>query len=169
MKAATRLFGEIEIDESKIITFEDGIIGFPDMKKFTVIFDEEKEGRPSISWLQSMDEPEIAFPVMDPLFVCETYNPSVEEELLKNLGTIKEDNLYVLVTVTVPQDIKELAVNLKAPIVINTDTRKASQIIVEDDLPVRYRIYEILEEAKKKAGEYDAGINKKKGRIPCCQ
>ncbi len=153
MKAATRLFGEIEIDESKIITFEDGIIGFPDMKKFTLIFDEEKEGRPSISWLQSMDEPEIAFPVMDPLFVCETYNPSVEEELLKNLGTIKEDNLYVLVTVTVPQDIKELAVNLKAPIVINTDTRKASQIIVEDDLPVRYRIYEILEEAKKKAGE----------------
>lgn len=153
MKAATRLFGEIEIDESKIITFEDGIIGFPDMKKFTLIFDEEKEGRPSISWLQSMDEPEIAFPVMDPLFVCETYNPTVEEELLKNLGTIKEDNLYVLVTVTVPQNIKELAVNLKAPIVINTDTRKASQIIVEDDLPVRYRIYEILEEAKKKAGE----------------
>ena len=153
MKAATRLFGEIEIDESKIITFEDGIIGFPDMKKFTLIFDEEKEGRPSISWLQSMDEPEIAFPVMEPLFVCETYNPSVEEELLKNLGTIKEDNLYVLVTVTVPQNIKELAVNLKAPIVINTDTRKASQIIVEDDLPVRYRIYEILEEAKKKAGE----------------
>lgn len=153
MKAATRLFGEIEIDESKIITFEDGIIGFPDMKKFTLIFDEEKEGRPSISWLQSMEEPEIAFPVMDPLFVCETYNPSVEEELLKNLGTIKEDNLYVLVTVTVPQNIKELAVNLKAPIVINTDTRKASQIIVEDDLPVRYRIYEILEEAKKKAGE----------------
>lgn len=153
MKAATRLFGEIEIDESKIITFEDGIIGFPDMKKFTLIFDEEKEGRPSISWLQSTDEPEIAFPVMDPLFVCETYNPSVEEELLKNLGTIKEDNLYVLVTVTVPQNIKELAVNLKAPIVINTDTRKASQIIVEDDLPVRYRIYEILEEAKKKAGE----------------
>lgn len=153
MKAATRLFGEIEIDESKIITFEDGIIGFPDMKKFTLIFDEEKEGRPSISWLQSMDEPEIAFPVMDPLFVCEAYNPSVEEELLKNLGTIKEDNLYVLVTVTVPQNIKELAVNLKAPIVINTDTRKASQIIVEDDLPVRYRIYEILEEAKKKAGE----------------
>lgn len=153
MKAATRLFGEIEIEESKIITFEDGIIGFPDMKKFTLIFDEEKEDRPSISWLQSMDEPEIAFPVMDPLFVCETYNPSVEEELLKNLGTIKEDNLYVLVTVTVPQNIKELAVNLKAPIVINTDTRKASQIIVEDDLPVRYRIYEILEEAKKKAGE----------------
>ena len=153
MKAATRLFGEIEIDESKIITFEDGIIGFPDMKKFTLIFAEEKEGRPSISWLQSMDEPEIAFPVMDPLFVCETYNPSVEEELLKNLGTIKEDNLYVLVTVTVPQNIKELAVNLKAPIVINTDTRKASQIIVEDDLPVRYRIYEILEEAKKNAGE----------------
>ena len=153
MNIKTKNFGEITIADEKIIEFPSGIIGFPDMKKFTLIFDEEKEGRPSISWLQSMDEPEIAFPVMDPLFVCETYNPSVEEELLKNLGTIKEDNLYVLVTVTVPQNIKELAANLKAPIVINTDTRKASQIIVEDDLPVRYRIYEILEEAKKKAGE----------------
>ena len=153
MKVTTRLFGEIETAEDKIIRFENGIIGFPDMKNYTLIFDNEKEDSPSISWLQSMDEPDIAFPVTDPLFVCDAYNPSVDDELLKPLGEITEDNLYVLVTVTVPKNIEELAVNLKAPIVINTDTRKASQLIVEDDLPVRFNIYKQIKEAKEKAGE----------------
>ena len=67
MKANTRLFGEIDIDEEKIITLENGMIGFPDLRKFTLIFDKEKERTPSsIMWFQSMDEPEIAFPVMHP-------------------------------------------------------------------------------------------------------
>lgn len=153
MRASTRIFGEIEIEDDKIIRFENGIIGFPDMKSFTLIFDKEAEGKAAISWLQSMDEPEIAFPVMDPLLVCPDYNPSVEDELLKTLGEMTEDNLYVLTTVTVPKDIEQIAVNLKAPIVINTDTMRACQIIVDDDLPVKYRIYDQLKAAKEKAGE----------------
>lgn len=153
MKVTTRLFGEIDIAEDKIIYFEHGMVGFPDMKQFTLIYDCEKDGVPAISWLQSLDEPEVAFPVMDPLLVCEDYNPSVEDELLKPLGEIAEDNLYVLVTVTVPREIENMAVNLKAPIVVNTDTLKACQIIVDDDLPVKYKIYEVLKAAKEKAGE----------------
>lgn len=153
MRVKTRLFGEIEIEESKIICFENGIIGFPSMQKFTLIFDKEAEGETAISWLQSLDEPDIAIPVMDPLLVCPDYNPTVEDELLKKLGEVREDNLFVLTTVTVPKNIEELAVNLKAPIIINTDTLKANQIIIEDDLPVKYKIYEQLKEAKEKAGE----------------
>ena len=64
-----------------------------------------------------------------------------------------EENTYVLVTVTVPQDLKKLSVNLKAPIVINVEERKADQIIVEDDFPVKYPIYDILQDKKEKAGE----------------
>lgn len=153
MRVNTRLFGEIEIEDDKIICFENGIIGFPDMKKFTLIFDKEEGKENTISWLLSIDEPEIAFPVMDPLLVYPDYNPSVEDELLKKLGEIKEDNLFVLTTVTVPKNIEDLAVNLKAPLIINTDTLKASQVIVEDDLPVKYKIYAQLKEAKEKAGE----------------
>lgn len=153
MKADTRVFGEIDIEEEKIICFEQGIIGFPDLQKFTLIYDEEKKGKGAISWLQSMDEPELAIPVMDPLLICPDYNPNVENELLKPLGELTEDNLFVLVTVTVPQDIKEVAANLKAPLVINTDTRKASQIIVEDDYPVKYKIYDYIKGNKEKAGE----------------
>ncbi len=154
MKVNTRLFGEIEIEQNKIICFENGIIGFPDCKKFTLIFDETEDGeRKNISWLQSLDEPSFALPVMDPLLVKADYNPQVEHELLKNIGNLTEENTYVLVTVTVPSDIKKLSVNLKAPIVINVDELKAEQLIVDDSFPVKYMIYDILQNKKKKAGE----------------
>lgn len=153
MKAKTRLFGEIDIEEAKIITMEGGMIGFPDMKKFTLIFDEEKDGKGKIKWFQSMDDPDVAFPVMDPIFIKEDYNPSVNDELLKPLGNILPENTFVLVTATVPKNIEEMSINLKAPIIINLDTMKGAQIIVEDDLPVKYKIYEILKSRKEKAGE----------------
>lgn len=153
MKASTRIFGEIEIEDDKIIRFENGIIGFPEMKNFTLIYNEEKKGKAGISWLQSMDEPEVAFSVIDPLLVYPEYNPTVEDEMFAALGETTGENLFVLVTVTVPSDIEQIAVNLKAPIVINTDTLKARQIIVEDDMPVKYKIYNQLKAAKQKAGE----------------
>lgn len=152
MKVNTRIFGEVDIEEAKLITFEGGIIGFPDMKKFALIYDSEKGINAGIRYLQSMDEPTFAMPVMDPLSVCEDYNPEVEDELLKNLGNLDGDNLLVMTTVTVPRDIKEMSVNLMGPIIINTDTRKACQVIVDGDkYPVKYPIYDILQ--ARKAGE----------------
>lgn len=151
MKVETRLFGEIDVVEDKIIHFADGIIGFPDCKNFTLIYDEEKGTKSNISWLQSMDEPVFALPVMDPLAVKEDYNPVVEDELLVSLGDLTPDNTFILVTVTAPEKIEDLSINLKAPIIINVDTRKASQLIVEDDYPVKYKIYELLQ--ARKAGE----------------
>lgn len=154
MKVNTRLFGEIEIAQEKIICFKNGIIGFPDCKQFTLIYDETESGeRKNISWLQSLDEPAFALPVMNPLLVKEDYDPQVEEELLKNLGSLTPENICVLVTVTVPSDIKKMSVNLKAPIVINAEELKAEQIIVDDNFPVKYMIYDVLQERKKKAGE----------------
>lgn len=153
MKTTTRIFGEIEIQEDKIIRFEHGIIGFPDLKQFTLIYDSEKEDKATISWLQSLDEPNLAFPVIDPLVVYPGYNPTVEDELLKPLGELTVDNLFILVTVTVPANIEDIAVNLKAPLAINTDTRKASQIIIDNDMPVKYKIYDIIKDTKEKAGE----------------
>lgn len=152
MLVNTKIFGEIDIDEAKIINMENGIIGFPDLKRFALIYDEEKKGESSISWLQSLDEGAFALPVMNPTVVKEDYNPYVEEELLKPLGTLTPDNLCVLVTVKVPKDIKEMSVNLKAPIVINVDTKAGAQVIVDDDYPVRLQIYELLK-SKKEGGK----------------
>ena len=152
MRVNTRLFGEIEIADEKIITFPNGIIGFADMTKFTLIFDEEQGSSAGIRWLQSLDEPGFAMPVMDPLTVKEDYNPEVDDELLKNIGNVNADNILVLVTVTVPSDLTKMSVNLQGPIIINVDECKACQVIVDnEDCPVKYPIYDILQ--ARKAGE----------------
>lgn len=155
MKVNTRLFGEIDVQDEKIIRLETGIIGFPDLKNFTIIFDNEKEDAAStnIMWFQSLDEPQFAMPVMDPTLVRPDYNPRVEDELLSPLGELTSDNLFVLVTIKVPKNIEGMTINLKAPIIINTDTRKGGQLIVEDDEQVRFPIYELLKKVKEGAGE----------------
>ncbi len=145
----TRLFNEVMVDDEKNLNFPGGIIGFPDLQNFVLIHDEEKSDG-SIRWMQSIEEPNFAMPVIDPLIVCPDYNPQVEEDLLKRLGEFTENDLLVLVTITVPHDLTKMTVNLKAPFVINTATRKACQIIVED-YEVKFPIYELLQQ--KKEGE----------------
>ncbi|MBQ5431546.1 MAG: flagellar assembly protein FliW [Lachnospiraceae bacterium] len=153
MQVNTRLFGEIDIDDAKIITLTKGIIGFPDLCKFTLIYDEEENREQTLMWLQSMDEPQFAIPVVTPDTIFPDYNPTVEDDMLMELGELNEDNTYCLVTMKVPKDITQMTVNLKAPIIINTDTLKGNQIIIEDDLPVRQPVYEILKARKEQGGE----------------
>ena len=149
MKVNTKIFGEIEVDESKFVIFEDGILGFPDLKRFMLIHDEESAGKKLISWFQSIDEPGFAMPVIDPLRVCPDYNPEVEDELLKGLGNVEEAELLVLVTVTVPEQVEKMTSNLRAPFIINAENLKACQIILEDDkYLIKYPIYDILKKSK---------------------
>ncbi len=145
----TKIFGEIEISEDKIITFENGIIGFPELKKFALLHDEERGNDAGIRWLQSLQEPAFAMPVMDPLLVKPDYDPEVEDQLLTGLGEISEENLLVLVTVSIPGELKKMSVNLQGPFVINIEAHKACQIIIENgDYPVRFPIYDILQAGK---------------------
>jgi flagellar assembly factor FliW len=154
MKVKTRIFGEIEIEDDKIITMAKGMIGFPNLNHFALIHDEEKERKDSsIMWLQSLDDTDIVFPVMMPHAIKEDYAPNVNQEIVAPLGELHEDNTYLLVTVTVPKKVEDFSVNLKAPIVINMDNRKGVQLIVEDDYPVKYKVYEVLKAKKEKAGE----------------
>ncbi len=148
----TKLFGEIEVDETKKITFVQGIVGFPELREFMLIHDSESKG--NIRWLQSLQEPAFAMPVIDPLTIMNEYNPQIEDELLAPLDLTDENSMLVLVTITIPKEIKKMSVNLRAPIVINGETRKANQIITDEDrYSVKYPIYEILKAAKEKAGE----------------
>lgn len=151
MQITTKVFGTIMLEDDKIIHFPNGIIGFPELTDFALLHDEEK-GNDSIHWLQSIQEPAFALPVMDPLIVCPGYNPEVDDESFRVLGESGADELLVLVTVTVPSDLKKMSVNLKGPIIVNAAAKRAMQLIVEgDDYKVKYPIYDILNE--KKAGE----------------
>lgn len=152
MKITTRIFGEVEIADDKIINFANGIIGFPELKRFALIHDEEKGTNAGIRFLQSLDEPGFAMPVMDPLIVKPDYDPQVDDELLAAAGNINPENILVLVTATIPSDLTKMSVNLQGPFIINVEEHKACQIIVENgDYPVKFPIYEILK--SRKAGE----------------
>lgn len=152
MKLATKIFGEIEIDDDKIIHFANGIVGFAQLQDFALMHDAETGNRAGIRWLQSIQEPNFAIPVLDPLLVRPDYNPQVDDECFKLLGSLSPENMLVLVSVTVPKDLKLMSVNLKAPFVINAAECKGGQYIVDgEEYLVKWMIYDILQKAK--AGE----------------
>lgn len=149
MRIETKIFGEIEISDDKVITFQEGIIGFPDLKRFALLHDEEKGTQAGIRFLQSLDEPGFAMPVMDPLVVKPDYDPEVDDELLAGAGNITEDNLLVLVTATIPGDLTKMSVNLQGPFVINIEENKGCQIILDSgEYPVKFPVYDILQARK---------------------
>ena len=151
MFVKTRYFGEIDLTEDKILTFDNGILGFEDYKKYTLLFNNEDGKGTTISWLQSLDEEGLAIPVINPLLVKEDYDPIVEDEWLVALGELDDDNILVLLSMTIPSDLTKMTANLKAPFIINSDTRKGCQIIIENkDYEIKYNVYEAL---KKKKGE----------------
>lgn len=142
----TRVFGKIAVEDEKIIRFDNGILGFPNLKDFTLIFDVDKGNDAAIKWLQSLDEPSFALPVMNPDLVIPGYTPVFPEELLSPLGEdLEAHEKIILVTVTVPKDITKTTVNLKAPIIVNTDNMKAVQLICDEEtFSIKYAIYDKL-------------------------
>lgn len=150
MLIKTKCFGEVDITEEKVITFDEGLLGFEEYKRFTLLYNNEDGKKANVSWLQSMDEEKLAFPVITPFIVKEDYQPVINETLLQDLGDLDEENTLVLLTMSVPKDLTKMTANLKAPLVINSDMRKGVQAIVENqDYLVKFPIYDILQQAKK--------------------
>ena len=154
MNVKTRHFGEVEIDERKVITFDSGLFGFENYKKYILLYDSSTDEIPNIQWLQSIDEELLALPVMIPTTIIADYNPEVEDETLASIGEFKDEDISILVTVTVPIDIKNMSINLKAPIVINTETMKGCQVIAENpEYEIKFKIHDLLAAARQKKEE----------------
>ncbi|MCI8507062.1 MAG: flagellar assembly protein FliW [Lachnospiraceae bacterium] len=154
MLAKTKFFGEVELDDDKVLEFPNGIIGFEDYKKFAILYDEDDKSENRISWLQSLDEQGLAFPVIDPLVVAPEYAPVIEDELLGPLDDPSEEDLLFLLAMTIPSDMTKVTANMKAPFIINAVARKGVQLIVEnEDYPVKFNVYESVQKMKEKAGE----------------
>jgi flagellar assembly factor FliW len=145
MEYITKLFGKIDVKEDKILTFPKGILGFPDLKRFTLTFDSENSAPSGLNFLVSLDEPAFMLPVVPALAVKPGYEPQISAEVENAVGPLNEDNALVMVTMTIPADITQMTVNLNAPIIINVDTNKAIQSMVENEgYDIRYPIYDYL-------------------------
>lgn len=154
MLAKTKFFGEVELADEKVLDFPSGLIGFENYTKFAIMYDEDNKNATRISWLQSLEEPLLALPVIDPLAIVPEYVPVIEDELLVPLGNPADEDLLFLLAMTVPSDMTKVTANMKAPIIINAATKKGVQLIVEnEDYPVKFNVYESVQKMKEKAGE----------------
>ena len=123
-------FGRVFIEENKIITFPQGIIGFEDLKRYAILVFEEYQ---PFQFLISVEDPEISFPVMSPILVNESYSPNISKDEVSLIGDFKDEDLIMYVIVSIKGDITGVTANLKGPIIINQVERLGQQIILESE------------------------------------
>ncbi|EOD00371.1 flagellar assembly protein FliW [Caldisalinibacter kiritimatiensis] len=144
MKLNTKHFGEIEIDENRIITFPDGLLAFENNKKFIIIDNPDQEI--PFQWLQSIDDPDLAFVIINPFIFKKDYEFDIPKAVVKKLEIQEEKDVAVYSIVVVPDDITKMTANLSGPVIINTKSKIGKQIVLEDS---RYSTkHYILEELK---------------------
>lgn len=128
MKILTTRFGELDIDQCKIITFDEGIIGFPD-RRFILLTPAESA---PFCWLQSLDNGAIAFVVVDPTEFFPDYSVRITLEEKEKLMLGDGGTLTMLVIVTPAQDPLQITCNLQGPLVVNPEAMKAKQIVLDE-------------------------------------
>lgn len=124
-------FGNIEFSPNDLIIFEDGLIGFGDSKEFLMV--PSKPGSP-FSWLQSAQDPSLAFLIADPSAFFEDYDPEVSDFDAHQLGLFNGSEFGIFVTSAIPVgEPKKATANLAAPILINLDTKRGKQVVLENE------------------------------------
>lgn len=134
MEFISKVYGKIEYNPSNLITFKDGIPGFEHLNKFILV--DLKEYEP-FKLLQSMENDKIGLILISPFEVMDDYEVELTDELLKELNIKKPEEVLILNTVTINSDVSKITTNLKAPIIINTNSGLGEQIIVDNN---RYKI-----------------------------
>lgn len=127
MLIETSRFGAVEIDESRIIRFREGLLGFPKHKRYALIQTSED---PVFFWLQSVDDAALAFVVCDPLAFVPDYRVTVRAEELASLEMKDAQDCQVLVIVNRVDG--ELTANLLGPIVIGARSLLAKQLVLSE-------------------------------------
>lgn len=137
MKYSTRDFGQVDVSEDRVLEFVQPILGYEKYRLYTLLYD-EKIGKKLI-WLQSLEEPQLCFVLVDPTLLSAEYRPQISLKDCEQLGD--GEYLYFPIAV-IPDDLKKATVNLKSPIVINTENRRAMQVVLQQDYPIRTALFE---------------------------
>ena len=140
LKFNTEKFGEIEVDKDLIFEFVAPIIGFNDLKKYTII--DYKPDSP-FKWLQSLEDMSLAFPVTLCSFFGIDYQFDIPDEEADLLGIESADDVFVCNIANIPaSNPKDVTINMLAPIIMNTVNKKAMQTILKNkEFQVRYKLF----------------------------
>ncbi|MBN1380243.1 MAG: flagellar assembly protein FliW [Deltaproteobacteria bacterium] len=147
MKITTTRFGDIDVKESEFITLHGSILGFEHLREFVLLSGEQNT---PFWWLQSVQEPAVAFVVINPQIVKPDYAPAISEDDFEFLDIKKKKDIALLAIMTIRSNPLRITVNLRAPILINARTRKANQIILADsEIPIQYDVLDNKEHLNK--------------------
>jgi flagellar assembly factor FliW len=136
VRVETTRFGVLHVEPADIITFLEPIIGFEHARRYTVL---PTGGGDPLYWLQSIEQPDLAFLMVDPRAIYPSYTLSLSESILGALGATKLQDLTVYTLLVVPKDPTQIRTNLRAPLLINRKTQLGRQIVLEgSDYPIQY-------------------------------
>ncbi|MGE3973380.1 MAG: flagellar assembly protein FliW [Bdellovibrionales bacterium] len=139
MLIKTGRFGTVTISEEDKIAFPEGLLGFNQLKTFVLLDDPDDE---IFAWLQSCDQPDIAFPVLEPELFADDYKVNLSKNELELLQIKNTERIRSFSIITIPEDPTLMTANLKAPVILNVDKRIARQCVLQDnDLAIREPIF----------------------------
>ena len=127
MKVKTTRFGEIDVDQNRLIRFDNGILGFPDEADY-VLLQTDEEG--NFFWLQSVSRPELAFVVSDPLLFVPNYQVPIKKEDFDQIDLKNMADAQVLIIVNKVD--RTLTGNLQGPLVINAANHCGRQLVLSE-------------------------------------
>ncbi len=126
----TSRFGQVEVDESLVLHFEQPILGFDDQKDFVIL--DHAEDSP-FKWLQSVTIPELAFVITNPKLFGIDYEFAIPDDVSQKLSVQSAEDVLVVTIVNIPNDDpRAMTTNLLGPIIINENTKHALQVVLND-------------------------------------
>lgn len=127
MLIETQRFGQVEVDDSKILHFREGLLGFAGRQRYALL---QTNADPVFYWLQAVDDPALAFVVCDPLAFVPDYQVPIRKDDLEALGLTDVGEAQVLVIVNKVNGT--LTGNLLGPLVVATNSLQARQLVLSD-------------------------------------
>lgn len=132
MEINTQYFGTISCSEEEFIHFSDGLYGFTDLKDYVPLAFQENSD--ALICLQSVEDRQISFILMNPFQLYADYAPVLSEEDKRLLNASHDDDVSYYVICVIHDSMEESTVNLKSPIAVNTENREARQVILDNPL-----------------------------------
>lgn len=130
MEINTKYFGAMPYTDDEVITFQSGIFGFEESRRFILIRFEDENG--GLLCLQNIENEQLAFVVVNPFYFMPEYKPVLTEADLKKLEAASSEELLFYNICVLDEDVTKISVNLRCPLAVNADTRQAMQVILED-------------------------------------
>ncbi|MBS7241780.1 flagellar assembly protein FliW [Treponema sp.] len=127
MQVKTKTMGTVEVAEERLINIPSGLFGFEEYTDFALV---DSEYEPLI-WFQSLQEPNLAFLLIDPFIIADDYEADIDDSELLRIGIKDPADVSVFTIVTVPGDGGPVTANFQGPLIINKKNHLCMQAILD--------------------------------------